>query len=166
MHLFRVDAPPDPCFMPLYAEQIRRDRLQRRSAEELRSLSLQLLRKHLFWRPAVNPVHEFQARFVRDLPGMTQQGLPLYHAWAFGTLRQLGAAAELSAQFLQWLDPGGAAGLAPAAHDFLQISALCKTFILKAARAVNAGRALDAEASFENLAAAWHRADSILRSAS
>jgi Domain of unknown function (DUF1839) len=163
--LFRVDAPPDPSFMPLYVEQIRHDRARRADLQELRSMGRDLLSKHLRWRPAVNPMPAFQARFVRDLPGLTQQGLPQYHAWAFGTFRQLGAASELSAQFLQWLDPGAGSTLAPAATAFLEISDLCKAFILKAARAVNAKRALDATASFEQLAAAWDRASSTLRAA-
>ncbi len=165
VNLFRLGAPPDPAFMPLFAEQIRQDRILRRDPEELRAVSRELLTKHLRWRPTANPIHRFEARFTRDLPAMTQHGLPLYHAWAFGTLRQLGAAAELSAQFLRWLEPGAVGDLAPAVDAFLEISDVSKAFILKAARAVNSGRALEAAASFEKLAAAWDRAESTLRAA-
>lgn len=161
VRLFRVDAPGDPGFMPLFAEQVRHDRAARRSPDELRRMARELLLKHMQWRPARNPMGGFQERFERDLPSMAQQGLPHYHAWAFGTLRQLGAAAELSAQFLNWLEPG--APLESAVAACMEISNVCKTFILKAARAVNAGRPLDAKASFESLAAAWDRADSTLR---
>ena len=42
----------DPAFLPLYAEFIRTDRLQRHSAGELAALALPLLRKHLARRPA------------------------------------------------------------------------------------------------------------------
>jgi hypothetical protein len=159
--LFRVDAPPDPGFMPLFAELVRRDRMLRRDDRELKVLSRELLLKHVERRPQLNPLPAFQARFERDLPWLAEQGLPTYHAWAFGTLRQLGAAAELSALYLSWLEPGAA--LAPATAAFMEISQSCKAFILKAARAVNARRALDAAAVFESLSAAWARADATLR---
>ena len=83
---------------------------------------------------------------------MTEKGLPFYHAWAFATVRQLGAAMELLQLNLQWLDDPA---LAPAAESFGKISATCKAFILKAARAVNAKRALDATAMFDEMSAAW-----------
>ncbi|MGZ3429802.1 MAG: DUF1839 family protein, partial [Polyangia bacterium] len=87
-----------------------------------------------------------------DLPWVTEKGLPFYHAWAFATVRQLGAAMELLQINLQWLeDPA----LAPAAEAFGKISVTAKTFILKAARAVNAKRALDASPMFDEMAAAW-----------
>jgi hypothetical protein len=155
--MFRLEAPPDAGFLPLFAELVRHDRAERRSAKELRALSRDLLRGHLQWRPAENPMGRFQRRFERDLPLMTQQGLPHFHAWAFGTLRQLGAAAELSAHFMNWLQSGGDAASESGAA-FLDISELCKGLILKVARAVNAKRPLDAADSFAGLAAAWDRA--------
>lgn len=161
-NLFRVDALPDPGFMPLFAELVRSDRRSHVDARTLRSLSRQLLLEHIPWRPQRNPMGEFQARFMADLPWLAEQGLPRYHAWAFGTLRQLGTAAELSAQYLEWLEPDGILARA-AGTAFLEVSALCKALILKAARAVNSKRGLDAAGSFEGLAAAWDRADAALR---
>ena len=43
----------------------------------------------------------------------------------------------------------------PAAIAFEQISTLCKTLILKAARAVNSRRPLDAAPIFAEMAVAW-----------
>jgi len=161
--LFRVDAPADPAFMPLFAEQVRQDAARRRDPAELRAMSRALLLKHVGYRPKANPVRKFYARFVSDLPWLAQQGLPFYHAWAFGTLRQLGTAAELSAQHLSWLGAESGTPLGSAAEAFMEISTHCKALILKAARAVNSKRELDAAASFETMAGAWDRADAILR---
>jgi hypothetical protein len=150
--LFRLDAPADPTFMPLFAEVFRIDRLVRRPADELRALSRSLLARHLGRRPADNPVARFGARFAADLPWITREGLAFYHAWAFATVRQLGAAFELAALHLRWL---GDDALLPAAEAFSRLSETTKAFILKAARAVNAKRALDAGPMFEEMAAAW-----------
>ncbi|GAC1308316.1 MAG: DUF1839 family protein [Steroidobacteraceae bacterium] len=158
---FRLDSPPDPTFMPLFAELVRHDRALRRGDEALRSIAFAQLRKHIARRPLINPILSFQERFERDLPELTRQGLALYHVWVFGTLRQLGAAAELSALFLRWL--GNDAELEAAAEAFTDLSQLCKTMILKIARAVNAGRPMDGSASFAAMAAAWQRTDSALR---
>jgi len=161
---FRLDAAPDPSFMPLFAELVRHDRVTQESAERLRLKSLQLLRKHLAWRPRDNPMRRFRARFEHDLPAITQQGMDHYHAWVFGTLRQLGAASELSAQYLRWLDPTPAARLEPSAAAFSEISALSKSLLLKIARAVNAKRPLDASAGFDDMENAWNRATAGLSS--
>jgi hypothetical protein len=150
--LFRVGAPADPTFMPLFAETIRFDRLARRPADELRAMARVLLAKHLARRPKDNIVTRFGARFAKDLPWITSEGLAFYHAWAFATVRQLGAVAELAQLHVEWL---GDAALAPAAASFASVSQGAKAFILKAARAVNAKRALDATAMFDEMAAAW-----------
>ncbi|MBC7993876.1 MAG: DUF1839 family protein [Rhizobacter sp.] len=141
--------------LPLYAELIRIDRLQRRPSDELAQLSGQLLRQHLAWRPTSNPVRRFATRFNADLPQLHARGLPHYHAWAFTTLRQLGAAFELASNHLRWLEPHGDAGLAGAAEHFDVIAQDCKSLILKLARVVNAKRAFDAAEAFAPMAQAW-----------
>ncbi|HET9990575.1 MAG TPA: DUF1839 family protein [Kofleriaceae bacterium] len=155
---FRLDVPPDPAFMPFFAELVRLDRKVVRPADELRALSKPLLAKHLARRPADNPVRRFATRFARDLPDLQARGLAHYHAWAFATVRQLGAAAELMARYLAWL--GGQPAEAIAAYD--TISQGAKTFILKAARAVNSKKPFDPTATFEEWAAAWDTAMRVL----
>ena len=44
---------------------------------------------------ATNPIGAFAARFRAICPMLQDKGLAHYHAWAFATVRQLGAAAEL-----------------------------------------------------------------------
>jgi hypothetical protein len=159
---FRLDVAPDPTFMPFYAELVTVDALQRLGESELRTRSAELLAKHAAEMPRENPVERFGARFQQDLPSLQDKGLAYYHAWAFATVRQLGAAAELSALHLRWLDPRRH-GAAADAWDRINHGA--KAFILKAARAVNNRRALDAAAHFDEWAQAWRTAREALSSA-
>jgi hypothetical protein len=152
---FRLDAPPDPTFMPLFAEVVRVDRVIRRPVAELVAMSHDLWRRHLQRRPARNPVRSFQVRFERDLPGLQEKGLAYYHAWAFGTIRQLGAAFELAALNLKWLTANGSAGLEVATAAFERLSEANKTFILKGARATNSRRPFDSAPLFDAMAADW-----------
>jgi hypothetical protein len=161
--LFRLEAAPDPDFMPMFAELVRCDRARRLDARALRSASRELLRKHIEWRPQVNPIPKFRERFELDLPKLTSQGMEAYHAWVFGTLRQLGAAAELSALYLRWLDDDPEGQSAPAAEALLKTSTVCKSLVLKIARAVNSRRVLDASASFDELTSTWDLASTVLR---
>jgi hypothetical protein len=154
--LFRIGVPPDPTFLPLFAEQVRVDRVIRRPRAELAEAAFALLRKHLSRRAVDNPVARFQRRFERDFPVIQERGLNYYHAWAFATVRQLGAVCELLALHLRWLADSGLDGfLASAAAEFDRASGGAKTFILKAARAVNAKRPFDGSATFDEMAQGW-----------
>lgn len=156
---FRLDAAPDPTYLPLFAELVRIDRLVRRPEAELAELSRALVKTHLGYRPAVNPITRFAERFGRELPVLHDKGLAHYHAWAFSTIRQLGAAFELAAANIQWLGevggPQQADALAPAVASFQQISQGNKALILKVARAVNAKRQMDPLEVFGEMAKAW-----------
>jgi chitinase len=117
--------------------------------------SRELLKRHLLLRPTTNPFARFHERFERDLGWLQENGLNFYHLWAFGTIRQAGAAFELAASHLAWLQANGQDGLAPAIESFNKISAASKTLILKAARGVNSKRAFDGSAMFQDMANAW-----------
>ena len=149
--IFALDAPPSP--LPPYAELIHIDRSRKRKDGELRALSAALLDTHLAWRREENPISRFQRRFESDLPVLQQGGLSRYHPWAFAGVRQLGAAFELAALYLRWLRPHAST----TADDFELIARHSKTLILKAARAVNSGRAVDARPLFDEMAQAWDR---------
>jgi hypothetical protein len=162
---FRLDAAPDPAFMPLFAEVIRTDRLLKRPPGELAALSIESARRHIARVPRDNPIVRFRQRFESDLSEMQQRGLPYYHAWAFGSIRQLGAAFELAALNLQWLQDLGHSGFAEPIAAFTEIANLNKTLILKAARAVNAKRAFDSNALFPEMSQAWERGITTLAAA-
>jgi len=154
---FRLDAAHDPTFMPLFAELVRVDRLVKRPVSQLAALSKALWQRHLARRPATNPVRRFQERFQKDLPAIQDKGLPYYHAWAFGTIRQLGAAFELAAMNLKWLGEAGVQGVDIAAAEFEKLSNANKAFILKGARATNSRKAFDGSQMFDEMAGAWER---------
>lgn len=154
---FRLDQPHDPTFMPLFAELVRIDRVVRRPATELAAISRELWRRHLQRVPRSNPVRRFQERFERELPVIQDKGLAHYHAWAFGTIRQLGAAFELAALNLKWLTGHGARGLEVATTAFEEIANSNKTFILKGARATNSKKPFDGAPLFDAMAGAWER---------
>ncbi len=111
VQLFRLDAPPDPTYMPFFAEFVRLDRLKRLEPAALLASSLQVLRRHLGRLPQENPIARFGDRFADDVAWMQREGLGAYHAWAFATLRQLGAAFELGAYYTRWLSAHGETGL-------------------------------------------------------
>jgi hypothetical protein len=161
---FRIGAPPDPTFMPLFAESVRYDRLRCVPADESVHLSKALWRRHLARLPVSNPVARFHERLQSEFSQLQEQGLATYHIWAFATLRQLGSAFELAKLNLQWLQAHGTANLEEPIAAFELIATASKTLILKGARAVNARRVFDAAATFKEIADAWQRGTGALSS--
>ena len=153
--LFRIGASPSADFMPLFAEIVRTDRVTLLPPTELATRSLDFLRHHYRRRPSGNPVNRFSDRFRRDLPDLQCRGLAYYHAWAFATLRQLGAAFELAALHLQWLTRQNILDAKEAGDAFRLISTTTKTLLLKVARAVNSGKSFDPSPTFETLSGCW-----------
>jgi hypothetical protein len=142
---------------------IRVDRLIRRPAKELAGIALAWLSRHLSLKAAGDPITRFGSRFAADLPLMQTNGLEHYHKWAFATTRQLGAAMELLAAHLRWLEGAGAIkGLDEPAADFYQVSSNAKAFILKGARAISTKRPLDNISLLDDMSAAWTRGMSAL----
>jgi len=161
--LFRLGVPPDPTYMPFFAELIRTDRMERTPAGELRRRSAAMLAHHVRRMPAENPVATFAARFAADLPHLQEEGLARYHAYAFATVRQVGAACELASLYLRWLAPSGRKELLDAALAYERVSSAMKALILKGARAVNSKRPGDFTPLFEPASADWARAAELLR---
>jgi len=155
--LFRVGFPHDPSFLSLFAEYARVDRLERLPARELAEISTGLLREHLARLPQANPIGRFAHQFPQDVRWLQNEGLPLYHGYAFATLRQLGANFELAAIYLDWLSKNGSEGLGDAEAAFSEISSGAKALVLKTARAVNAKKEVDFSPLLGDMAAAWDR---------
>jgi len=153
--LFRIGAAPDAAGLPLFAELVHVERRVRRPAAQLAPRALALLREHFEWRPATNPFVRFGERFERDLPRMREAGLDHYHAWAFASIRQAGAAFELAAAHLEWLARCGWPGLQDPAQRFREISSTNKSLILKGARAVHTGKPFDVAEPARAMALAW-----------
>ena len=118
-------------------------------------LALQHLVDHLAFLPATNPVRRFAARLADDLPLLREYGLGYYHQWAFGTVRQLGAAFELAARGLAWQGAPAGSPLHDAARAFDRVARDSKTLILKLARAVASPKPADLSPLFDGMAQAW-----------
>lgn len=144
--------PADGC-MPPYTMQVRLARRLPPGPAD-RATVLRLTRAQLGRRPLDNPVWRMAGRMQDDLGRLYRDGLDAFHRWAFGTLRQCGANAELAASFVTWLEAAGVAGASDGAASLEAVAIGMKSAELSMARAVR-GRAVDVEALFAPLAAHW-----------
>ncbi len=150
-----------------YVESIRLDRFDPADAA-VRAVALELFGEHLERRPPTNPVARMGRRLRLDLPWLQASGLEMFHRYAFGTLRQCGANAELAAAFLSWLralEPRGAwspRALEIAAQRFNAIAAGMKSLELSVARTVSRGKACDLDTAFGQLTRCWDEAYGLL----
>ena len=119
-----------------------------------RGRAVRLARAELGRRPFHNPVARMAARVAHDLERLRADGLDAFHRWAFGTLRQCGANAELAASFATWLEAAGVAGASDGAAPLEAVAIGMKSAEMVMARAVR-GRAVDVDALFGPLAASW-----------
>ncbi len=127
----------------------------RRSDRALIGTSLELLRGHLTRCPDRNPFRRYAVELSTNLESLRGQPLARFHAYAFATLRQCGAAFDLACAYLRWLESNGEAGLEQIATDCDVIAATAKALQLKTARFVNNGRAFDPSPLVDSMAVAW-----------
>jgi len=154
--IFRLEQPlADPRFLPPYVEVVKLDKPPTQTDGTLIDASIALLRKHLARRPVENPFHRYAAGLSKDLEWLDGKPLASFHNYAFATLRQCGAAFELGAAYLRWLEADGQRGLGRAVEGCSEIAATAKALQFKAARAVNTRRRLDAEPMLQAMATAW-----------
>ncbi len=139
--------------LPPYVEAIRVDRCAQRSNDELRAIARPILAEQLGRRSRSghehHAMHAFLSRFDADISHMVSGDLGHFHAYAFATLRQLGAAAELGSDHLRWLG-----GLDHAADGFATVASAAKAMQFKLAR-LAAGRTTDLSATKNDLVNGW-----------
>jgi len=139
--------------LPPYAELVKVGRIAQRSPAELRTIARRLLARALDRRPDDNPLQAFRARFPAFAEWLAARDLSAFHAYAFATLRQLGACFELAAAHLRWLAPDA---FAPAAARFEEISTGVKTMLFKVARMVaGAKKKQSFDETLASMEAAW-----------
>lgn len=92
-----------PDVLPPYIDLVRLDAGRRLEGEELRLAARELLAGHVSRRPADNPFARFGSSLERELPSLLEGDLADYHAYAFATVRMVGAAFELLASHVRWL---------------------------------------------------------------
>lgn len=117
--------------------------------------SLALLGAHLAKRPRDNPFHRYLPRLSADMAELAGKSLAEFHAYAFATFRQWGAAFEYGGIYLRWLQANGEQGLNPHALCCDEIATTAKTLQFKMARFVNTHRSFDPVPLLDTMAAAW-----------
>ncbi len=138
--------------LPPYVEFIRMDRLAAVPPDRLRSTAADLLTRQLALRPDTNPVVRFGERLTADLPSLRSE--ERFHVYAFATLRQCGAAWEVAATFLRWLDKGHD----DAADSFEELAHSSKALLFRLARASVSDREVDVGTAISELAGLWDAA--------
>lgn len=151
-----------PPLLPPYTEFVKVDRVVKRSPEALRRLARGYLARELSRLPAQNPVGAFRARFATDSAWLAEKDLAQFHAYAFATIRQLGACFELAATHLRWLDESVPAHVEAAAR-LEEISNGSKALLFKVARLVGGNKKKQSfDETLETMERAWASAMSTL----
>jgi hypothetical protein len=145
-----LPAEPQPEAMPPFTLQVRVGPAPRIDDEATRRLA----GMHLSRRPVDNPVLRMAARAQTDLLDLRTDGLDAFHRWAFGTVRQCGANAELAAAFARRLSETGTTGAEEAAHALEFVAVGMKSTEFALARAMR-GREVDVVSIFAPLAKRW-----------
>lgn len=139
--------------LPPYVELLRMDRVVRRDDRDLTEQVVALTRSHLSRRPEHNPVCQMAERVNADLPWLASSELETFHLYAFATMRQCGATAELAGSLCDWLAVRGV-DTAEAGDSFRSVAERAKSLQFKLARLM-AGRAVDLNPLFDDMAVNW-----------
>jgi hypothetical protein len=148
----------EPAVLPPYVETVRLDATRHPSAVPV-ATALELARDHLKRRPATNPVARLRKRLEEDLPWLRAEDIDVFHRYAFGTVRQCGANAELAADFAEWLGrhDGAEPAVPAAAQHFGSLASGMKSLEFLLARATR-GRSVDLGGPFDELEDSWESA--------
>jgi len=136
--------------LPPYVEMIRFDAGPRLGHEELQSCAGETLRRELAYKPARNPWVAFGERLALDLPHLLDESENAYHAYAFATIRQCGAAFEAAQSFVDWAFDGSSHATTAREAFARQVSG-AKALLFKLARR----RAFDPAPAIAQLASDW-----------
>lgn len=144
-----------------YCEILKLNKIKTLSDEDLRKIARESAALHFSVRSSNNPFEAYLKAVVSHQEAIIAGGHPAYHAYSFVAPRQLGAAHELGASFLQWLDPA-CPNFITAAEDFLKIANLSKTLVLKLARINHTNKQANVEAILAEMQDCWSRAHTLL----
>jgi hypothetical protein len=147
-------AKPDQGYLPPYVEAINIEQVS--PANDMVAAAVRLARAHLH-RSADNPIVQLGERLAADLPWLATESADVFHRYAFGLIRQCGAAAELAGWLVNWLGQHGIAGLDDCADAFFRVAAEAKSLQFQAAR-VTRGRDVSAERTLRAMTASWAEA--------
>jgi hypothetical protein len=147
--------------LPPFAEIVKRDRVLRRDDVELAAIASELMRHYVSRIPTHNPVTRYRQRLVRDMSWLESEDMSVFYKYAFATLRQCGACAEMASTFLAWLaEHGGDATIA--ASELESIAAAAKAVQFKLARMMATRKPADVGSLLDVMETAWDKAMSDL----
>ena len=135
--------------LPPYVEFVKR-RWPPLRGVALIETAVDLMQRHLRRRPDDNPIRRYRAEFARHMDWLMEHP-QMFHEYAFGIFRQLGANHQLLASHVGWLGVGGIPGLEPAIRAATSISATAKAMQFKVARIASRRRFDPCEAMFDSL---------------
>jgi hypothetical protein len=144
----------NPGYLPPYVEAVSIN--QARPADDLVTTAVQLARSHLL-RSAENPVARLGERLTADLPWLAAESADVFHRYAFGLIRQCGAAAELAGTLVTWLGQHGIENLNDCADAFFRVAAEAKSLQFQVSR-VTRGRSVSAERVLRSMTVSWTEA--------
>lgn len=156
--VLRVGA--DPASLPPYVEVAKLGTHPPLTGRALVEAASALLDDCVARRPSGNPFRRYAPRLAEDLASLAGASIDEFHRYAFAGIRQAGAAFELAAASLRWLDrhAGGSADRTAAAAACDAIASSAKTLQFKAARVAHTRRAFDPSPIVESMADAWDAA--------
>lgn len=126
-----------------------------RRPEPLDDAALNLLKHHMMFRPERNPIAAFRARFPEHAAMLATRPPGFFHAYAFNTLRQLGANFELLASHLQWLWMVKGIDFSDGIIAAQAIAGGAKSFQFQLARGMARGRMAGLETQLDPLVSAY-----------
>jgi Domain of unknown function (DUF1839) len=132
--VFRIGRVFSEDVLPPYAELVRFDAGPRLEGEQLQRAAREGLLQELQRRPRGNPWIAFGARLKRDLPELLAGTESYYHAYAFATVRQCGAAFECARSFVDWFASPGCRHARTAAEALERQVNGAKNLLFKLAR--------------------------------
>jgi hypothetical protein len=137
--------------LPPYVEVVNFHAGPRLAGEHLRRAALGAFRRQMVYRPRRNPWLAFGERLMRDLPELLSGPDSGFHAYAFATVRQCGAAFEIACSFVRWLAPATSADACLAGEALSRQVEGAKTLLFKLARR----REFDPAPAIARLAMDW-----------
>ncbi len=133
--------------LPPYAEVVKRDRQRKVLPHDDNRIACELAQRHLgSRRPAVDSADAFRRRIAADASTLLRD-IEVFHAYAFATVRQLGAASELAGDLFALFDES-------VSQRFVEAAQGCKSMQFKLAR-LAAGRSIDLGAAVEGAVGPW-----------
>jgi hypothetical protein len=147
--------PTSAVVLPPYIEQIRLypGRVEQGALETI-------AREHASRLPQGNPIDRLADGVRTATKWLPDAGMEKFHLWAFATLRQCGATAELTGDLVVCVD-SELPGAAEAAVHFRTVATGAKSVQFKMAR-VARGRTTDVEPTLREMASSWQSGRDIL----